>query len=59
MVVGSTGTGPLDGLTTVFQGIVTDIVDFVVDLLPIVVPLLVLGIGIPLAIRFIRRMAPK
>lgn len=49
----------LEGLSTVFSGIVSDIVDFVVDLLPIVVPLLVLGIGIPLAIRFIRRMAPK
>lgn len=49
----------LEGLTTVFSGIVRDVVDFVVDLLPIVVPLLVLGIGIPLAIRFIRRMAPK
>lgn len=49
----------LAGLSEVFSGIVSDIVDFVVDLLPIVVPLLVLGIGIPLAIRFIRRMAPK
>lgn len=49
----------LEGLTTVFQSIVSDIVEFITDLLPIVVPLLVLGIGIPLAIRFIRRMAPK
>lgn len=49
----------LEGLTSVFSGIVSDIVDFVVDLLPILVPLLVLGVGIPLAIRFIRRMAPK
>lgn len=51
--------GALEGLTDVFSGIVTDLIDFVVDFLPIVVPLLILGIGIPLAIRFIRRMAPK
>lgn len=51
--------GALAGLSDVFAGIVTDVVDFVVDLLPILVPLLVLGIGIPLAIRFIKRMSPR
>ncbi|MEM2002774.1 MAG: hypothetical protein QXT77_09035 [Candidatus Methanomethylicaceae archaeon] len=51
--------GVLDGLTGVFGEIVTDIVDFVVGFLPTVVPLIILGIGVPLALRFIRRAAPK
>lgn len=49
--------GALEGLTTVFSGMVTDIMDFIVDLLPVVVPLLIMGIGIPLGIYYIRKFS--
>ena len=52
-------TSVLDQLTPVFSGIVSDVVEFVVGFLPIIVPLLILAIGIPLAIRFIRQTSPK
>lgn len=50
------GSG-LEGLITVFQSMVSDVMDFIVDLLPVVVPLMILGIGIPLGIYYIRKFA--
>ncbi len=50
-------SGGLDRLVTVFSNMVTEIVDFVVDLLPVTVPLLIMGIGIPLGIYYIKKFA--
>ncbi len=49
--------GALQGLVTVFSNMVDEIIDFVVGLLPVTVPLLIMGIGIPLGIYYIRKFA--
>lgn len=50
-------TGALDGLITVFSDMVQEVLDFIVGLLPVTVPLLIMGIGIPLGIYYIRKFA--
>jgi len=52
----SNGNG-LQALVSVFSNMVDEIVDFVVDLLPVTVPLLIMGIGIPLGIYYIKKFA--
>lgn len=47
----------VEQISTMFEGVVTDVIDFIVGFLPVVVPLLILSIGIPMGIKYIRKLS--